>query len=501
MLANGPINGFVGPGPKAEWWGHGGSDFRFQFVVLDPIGNIYETSPGSGQIAPHIHCDMNGPECAWNQSLFTIRLQYIVPISDYFQGGYRDGYRTHLPLGARYIDRFGVFGGAINQACIEPGLDCVPIEYSNLETNIAAGEGGLPGWVHTPCESCTRVDYDISPAGEQWITWFYRSIGGYSPPPAPEPDPGEDPEPEPTPEGPAIYFQVDDETSGQVNVNVNLIGVSGVYGIQVECAVNPQVLQGTTLIKSDFNDSNSFVIDDGFGEDGVWRVAASRLAPNPAVDGDALAMTLPYSVLGEGDGQLNCSALAVDANGHAIDLNVVNGSVIVAPEVPEEPVVTEEPEPEPEPNPVATGSISGLAHYQNRPDNAGIKVEISVGTTSSLASVDTSTGGEFTFGDLAVGDYHLLLTAPQHIPVLQTVTVTDGETPVSLEIQLQAGDVDNNGRIEMDDILLVAANFGLSTVAEIQNVDLNADGTINISDLSLTSGNLDLVSPLLDTVP
>src|SRR5690606_38471775 len=42
MIEAGPRTGNVGDGPKAEWWVHGASDFRFQVQVANPIGNIYE---------------------------------------------------------------------------------------------------------------------------------------------------------------------------------------------------------------------------------------------------------------------------------------------------------------------------------------------------------------------------------------------------------------------------------------------------------------------------
>ncbi len=237
--------------------------------------------------------------------------------------------------------------------------------------------------------------------------------------------------------------------------------------------------------------NNSFIVDEGFQADGTWRVAASRLAPNPAINGSALALTLPYNVLASGDAQLNCSGLAVDSNGRSLNLNVVNGTLINTP-----PVVPDEPSTLPDDNSdVLTGLVAGIAHFQNRPSNEGITVELLDLMDTPVGDIQTGADGSFNFADLAYGDYVIEITAPQHIPVLQTITLSD-TSGQSLDFQLQAGDVDDSGAITMDDILLVAANFGLNTVPEISNVDLNADGVINISDLTLTAGNLDLVSPL-----
>lgn len=485
MLAAGPTTGDVGDGPKAEWWVHGASDFRFQLQVADPIGNILETSPGSGQLQNTIFCNYTDPECEWNQSIMTMRIQYVLPVNSYFVDGFHQNRVTSLGLDdGRYITRFG----GINSSCTAPGLDCIPIEYNNLRLNVDPGQG-LAGFLHTPCESCEKIDHDISPDGEQWITWFYKKYGFVT-----EPEPPAQPE---DPTGPALYFQVDDENGGQaggtINVNLKLIGVQGVYGIQAECKVNPQILQGATFTEGDaFNQGNSFVINDGFQPDGTWRVAATRLKPNPAVSGDGLAFSLSYNVLAAGDGQLQCSALAVDENGNPISINVVNGTVIILPE-PEEPPTDPVEEP---PVVVEIGTISGLVAYQNRPDNAGITVKLIGINDAVLNEIVTAADGAFSFADLPVGEYELQMLAPQHIPAVESVILEAANGAVQVSDLLRAGDVDDNGKVELQDVILVGANFGIEAIPEIGNVDLNDDGWINISDLALTGGNLDLVSPL-----
>jgi hypothetical protein len=281
--------------------------------------------------------------------------------------------------------------------------------------------------------------------------------------------------------------------SDQVAVNLRLIDVTDIYGVQAECAVNPAVLQGVSMVQGDgFNDSNSFIIDEGFQADGVWRVAASRLNPNPAISGSATAFTLNYSVIAEGDAGLQCSALAVDANGDGVDIPVVNGQVITVP-------TPEPPDPvEPEDPPVVlTGAISGLATFQNRANNAGIHVSLLGIDNSPMIAVDTNDAGVFTFADIAVGDYNLLLEAPQHIPVLLPIMVANPDEVVQPQAVLRAGDVDDNGVIDLLDVTLIGANFGLQTIVEIDNVDLNDDGWVDIRDLTLAGGNLDLAAPVL----
>ncbi len=163
-------SGSVAP---AEWWAHGASDFRYQFLVFDPIGNVVETSLGSGQLRFNAYCARGQVGCPWNQSLFSVRLQYIVPVNSYFVSGFTNGTRVNLPLGRRYITRFG----DINNNCSSAGLDCIPIEYSNLTVNVEPGRG-LAGFNHESCNNCTKVDHDITPSGRpSWVTWYFDEYG------------------------------------------------------------------------------------------------------------------------------------------------------------------------------------------------------------------------------------------------------------------------------------------------------------------------------------
>lgn len=483
MIAEGPRTGNVGDGPKAEWWVHGASDFRFQLQVSNPIGNIVETSPGSGQLENHIFCSIEDADCEWNQSIMTMRLQYIVPVNSYYVQGHIQGSTTTLGLDdRRFISRFG----GIRNNCTAPGLDCIPIEYNNIHLSVNPGEDGLPGFQHTPCTNCQKVDYDISPAGEQWITWFYYKYG-HATPHHPEPTP----EPE-IPEGPAIVFEVAQPDDTHSLVNVRLIGVSGVYGLEAACTVDPQVLQGTALTKGDgFSDANSFYVDSGFQADGRWQVAASLLRPNTPLEGDHLAFTFNYDVLNSGDGQLACEALAVDEDGKALGIEVINGSIIITPPSEPPPVVITE-----EPPVVLVGAVVGQAAYQNRPDDAGITVKLVGPNETAFMELVTGPDGTYAFPDIAVGEYVVQFHAPQHIPVVGSVVITNADETVEFQGELRAGDVDDNGLIDIQDVTLVGANFGLTVIPEIGNVDLNADGQINISDLALVGGNLDLESPV-----
>jgi hypothetical protein len=466
----------------AEWWALQRGRTRFQLRSYDPLSNVNPSDP----TAWNIFCAANDTNCGFNQSTMSAWIGYIYFMPEFVDFCSQGCIRVDADLNGSsdysgYTNRWG----GINPNCTAAALDCVPIEHNNIFINNVFGprEGG---YIHSPCTNCRPVNYDLSPDGQNWLTWFNEKYEGFVPPddtPIVQP---------PQPDGPAVYFQVNDLNADQLNLNLQLFGVADVYGLQAECSVDPQVLQGTTITQGDgFNDTNSFIIDEAFQADGVWRVAASRLKPNPAISGDSLAFGFNYNVLTSGDGNLQCSALVVDEDGNNIDLQVLSGTVVIAP-----PPDNTEPEPVDIP-PVLTGTINGLAAYQNRPDESNIVVKLLGINDTLVTEFVTTADGTFSFGDIAVGDYTVQISAPQHIPVVQPVTIVNENEMVQLEAQLRAGDVDDNGVVDLVDVTLVGANFGIDAIPEIANVDLNGDGVIDVRDLSLAGGNFDLVSPLL----
>lgn len=154
---------------RAEWWSHGAGDKRFQLRVMDPIGNIQETSPGSGQLITQFNCQQNQTNCPWNQSLFSLELDYVFTINSAYTGGARNTVNRRF-----YVNRFSGGGGGCNSV----GLDCIPFTYENVPLNLPSDGSQAPYWaryIDEDCSNCQLTDHDITPSGRpSWITWFYR---------------------------------------------------------------------------------------------------------------------------------------------------------------------------------------------------------------------------------------------------------------------------------------------------------------------------------------
>lgn len=323
--------------------------------------------------------------------------------------------------------------------------------------------------------------------------------------------------PLPPPTTPTLRIDVSPtsaEIGATVNAALNLFNVTNLYGLQVMCVVDPAVLAGTGYMQGEFNDSNSFFVSQNFQSDGSWLIAASRLQPNAPINGNVTAFTLGYIVQGAGSSDVTCSALAVDQDGRSLALDIQNGVFTGTGQSEQTPVLPTEtsfptetliPTEMPTETPIPTeltsailSTITGIATYQNRPDNAGITVQLLAVDGTLVAEQVTSGDGSYQFMDVALGVYSVMLNAPQHLSVLQEsiMVETDGQTiDLGTDI-LPAGDADSNGIIDLADATLIGANFGVEVPPAPTETDLNGDNLVNISDLVLVGGNFGLQAPI-----
>ena len=102
--------------------------------------------------------------------------------------------------------------------------------------------------------------------------------------------------------------------------------------------------------------------------------------------------------------------------------------------------------------------------------------------------------GFYNFEVFESGDYRLEAVAPGYLSREKSFTLSVGEAlelPLTL---LDSRDPNQDNRIDLDDIVLVAANFdGPALVVE---ADVNDDAWIDISDLTIIASRLGLTGPL-----
>ncbi len=519
--------------PLAEWWGHAGGETRFQVRSYDPIGNVDPANPAHWQF----FCSQTDMNCHYDASIFSVFVGYVLQVNE-FVGVINNQYiRVDSNEDGRsdfkgYVNRWG----DLNPSCNAAGLDCVPFQYDNVPMNL----GKDARYVQTNCTNCKPIDYDISPPGKRWITWFYRyADGGVVPTPiatTPAPVPSPVPSmPAPTlapPTVPSVVVYVSPANAAAnttVSVSLGLYNVQNIYGLQTSCKVDPNVLQGAARGDGDvFNSSNSFFADKGAQADGSWVVGASRLQPSTVFAGNGVAFKLNYTVKVVGQTAVTCTALGVDANGKEVALKILNGTfngTAAAAAVQSAALATEVPALIPLPSDPAvmqlgtqvpdeltglgasaealaaskvTTTISGKMLYQNYPDNSNITVQLVTPKGEILSTVTTGADGSYVFKNVPKGTLGVTAIANLYLRIGKVVNVTKAGQVIDLgSLTLPGGDTDNNGDISVADASLIGANFDVPVNPAPVSADVNGDGVINIRDLAIIGGNFGLKSPII----
>jgi hypothetical protein len=337
---------------------------------------------------------------------------------------------------------------------------------------------------------------------------------------------------------PTIYLSVQSaavQTGDTVSVDVNVANGADLFALQLNCTTNPQILNGLAGSGgSIFTSSNSLFANQAYNTtDGSWVVAASRMRPETGFTGNGVALTMNYRLLSLVTSPITCTAIVLDSSGHQLPFEVVGtsftpaasseGTVVVPTLVPTdmgelpgpetEPLPTEVPTleptiapvevtptlPPPSPSPIAnTATVSGTVAYQIRLESLGINVQL-LANDQLVAETVADAEGNYSFNNVAPGQYIVKASGSGHLPVARPITVDAAGQPFVLDrLTLVAGDIDDSAAIDLGDAGLIGANFGLEG-SLFPPADLNTDNQINILDLVVIGANFGLSG--LITVP
>jgi len=152
------------------------------------------------------------------------------------------------------------------------------------------------------------------------------------------------------------------------------------------------------------------------------------------------------------------------------------------------PTATLEPTPTPTLEP-QTGSIQGRLRLQGRTQHGGALVSV-VGRFSTTTAAD----GSYAFDGLPPGSYAVEVAMPGYLEAVRDdVAVAVGMVTELPDLTLRGGDVNGDCRVNLLDLVTVAANLG--TPAGVDRADINGDGSADLRDLVLVSINLARICP------
>jgi hypothetical protein len=133
---------------------------------------------------------------------------------------------------------------------------------------------------------------------------------------------------------------------------------------------------------------------------------------------------------------------------------------------------------------IISGSVSlpaGIA-----PEQVTVKATINGRTIT----VNVDANGDFAFANLRAGDFTVSVHSERYVQACVNAVV-NGEITELGEIQLVAGDINNDNEINIADVTLLASHYGalLGDANYSASADLNVDERINVQDLAILASH------------
>ncbi|MGB5048755.1 MAG: hypothetical protein WBO46_07475, partial [Caldilineaceae bacterium] len=267
------------------------------------------------------------------------------------------------------------------------------------------------------------------------------------------------------------------------------------FGVDVSLSFDGSMLDVTKVVLGGGLDADSIPVnsvDDGAG---TIDFAFSQVGTGKSnVSGtDLLLATITFyaeqSTTGTNIGLVN--AMFSDNNGNDVD-SVATPPAIPTLEILDSPLtVVVNPSPTVEMTVDLQGrDISnnvGYVSLELRPQTGIVRTDENGNDAAGLLQIVNVPAG--TAGTL----YNVRVDAPKYLAAKRTITINPGDTVEYLsatELELRGGDINNDDKINIQDLVLIGVNFDTGTAS----ADINGDGTVNIQDLAIAAGNFSLTT-------
>lgn len=253
---------------------------------------------------------------------------------------------------------------------------------------------------------------------------------------------------------------------------------AGIFGVSMGLGYGPAILEVTRVQLGGGLDADT--IAQNSAANGTVSIAYAQKGsgkPNRTGSGLLLAtLTFHAKQSGSTSVVLN-SALFTDRDGIAATPTVLNSPIPLT-------VV-------PSPAVVATVQLQGRSG-QDLTGLIGLEM-VPTGTGNVLSDGDGSdAGGALHIFPVPAVGYRVRIDAPKYLAAEKIVTVLNQVSHNLTDpgpLVLLGGDINNDNRINIQDLVLIGVHFGKSQPADNAAADVNGDNQVNIQDLTITAGN------------
>ena len=298
---------------------------------------------------------------------------------------------------------------------------------------------------------------------------------------------------------------------GEQTLDLWLENADQVYGLSIRASFDPAVVAvvdanpaqaGVQLTPGPFLAPDFLVRNSADNEAGTLEVVLTQVNPTPPVDGTGVVLSIRLRGLAPAAGSLlNIDAVEiVDRRGVKLPVESAPGTLDVLALLPGGtlflPAVAAQAA---DPAGAALAQVSGHVLLQGRAaPGAASRVtltDLAGQFAPVLLTVDPASGAFSASMPVQAGGttYRLAASHPLYVNNELTLFLMPGQHTSDLALRLQGGDADNNGRVEIDDLLCVRRSFGGPPGGCLGqgSGDINGDGVVNVFDLVLAGANCD----------
>ncbi len=261
-------------------------------------------------------------------------------------------------------------------------------------------------------------------------------------------------------------------------INLDLVATgANIYGGQITCTVDENIMAGPYVTLGDFFDPSSRSVGLNQVDEATNKSELIVSLQNPAepISGQGIFVTHTYTGTTPGTSNITCDPLFADRDGFVIPAAVsVCAVTVLTP---------------------TNNTISSHAKLQGREEHTGINVTILQATSRAESSTSTDSKGHFQSDELEIGSYDIKADADLYLPACTTADIISDEPTVLPSTKLLGGDaIDDEGfpdTVTLADAIAVSDNLDKDN-PNLAEADINGDGLVNVQDWTILNGNYEV---------
>jgi len=282
----------------------------------------------------------------------------------------------------------------------------------------------------------------------------------------------------------------------KVILSLSNIPAEGLTAVEFACQADPSLAEVSALSESGLFGSDAVFAPNGPTNGNFILPIAASNENRATADGEAAQFTV--KALQPGELTINCAVKVSSGNNELTDIPFTSvklsfNSVNPPTETPspDETPATETPTPSETPATetpsVDEGMLKGSV-IASKP----IVIRLLNSDGSEAANIPAESSGSFS-ASLPAGNYTIVASADGFLSAQGSIVITAGQTSVMTMLNLLAGDINADGKIDALDVVSIGANYGKSAPSV---ADLNNDGKLDVLDLQILARNYRKSGPI-----